>query len=93
MRKDVGFMPDDDLSQLSDEALIRKTESAIYQDAILSSRGRFSQSTWDEIDRLSKECDRRTPNQHLYIRAWNRAAAGTCSPDTIPPDPRVKTDD
>ena len=82
----------ENLIGLTDAQLLDRTESAICTDAVLSSRGRFSQSTWDEIDLLAKECDRRTPNGHLYIKAWNRASAGTCTPNNVPPDPRVVSD-
>ena len=77
-----------ELTMLSDEELIEATESAIVRDATLSSRGRFSAEAWSRLDRLYGECQRRTPNGHLYQRAWNRAAVGVCARGPVPPDVR-----
>ena len=78
-----------ELTTLSDQELIEETEAAIVRDATLSSRGRCSVDACSALDRLYEECQRRTPNGHLYQRAWNRAAAGVCAKEPVPPDPRL----
>lgn len=79
---------DPDMESLSDAELIDRTESAIYAEAVLSSRGRYSDDNWTELDALATECRRRTPNGRLYIIAYNRATAGVIPHGFVPPDPR-----
>ena len=80
----------DDLAALTHAELIDQTESAIYAGAILSSRGVFSEDNQARLTALSNECHRRTPNGRLYTIAYNRASAGVCTPDPVPPDERER---
>ncbi len=80
----------DDLTTLTDAELIDRTESAIYADAVLNSRGVFSEDDRTKLDALSDECHRRTPNGRLYTIAYNRASAGVVPRTPVPPDERTR---
>jgi hypothetical protein len=80
----------DDLAALTDAELIDQTESAIYAEAVLNSRGRSSEDDRTKLDALSAECRRRTPNGRLYTIAYNRASAGVVPRTPVPPDERTR---
>jgi hypothetical protein len=82
-----------DLTLLDDRQLIDYTESVIHESAFWAGRRNYTGDAHDRCDAAYEECQRRTPNGHLYTIAWNRAAQGVCGPNPVPPDPRRVGDD
>ena len=81
-------MTNTDLSELTDQELVESLASHIYSDACLQSRG-ISLPRAEALTAAAAEAQRRTPNWHLYTRAYNLATTGIATPSKVPADPRV----
>ena len=80
---------DIDLTELTDLELIEHTAALIYSDACLQSKG-FGFPREEALESATEECQRRTPNYHLYTRAYNLASDGIVSRSEVPADPRIE---